>query len=89
VEVTTASEASLHFTSDINFYQGFIMCLKLTQPEFTIRQTIRKTERIPGSKHKLRKAKYRTIPVPGVTYALNKKNSELCTEMYGGKKDEL
>ena len=50
------------------------------------RQNIHKTERIPGSKHRLRKARYNTIPVPGLTYALNKKNSELCGVMY---KDEL
>jgi len=37
VDYTVATEATLHFTSDINFYQGVIMCLKLTQPEFTIR----------------------------------------------------
>ncbi|ODM98802.1 Microsomal triglyceride transfer protein large subunit [Orchesella cincta] len=86
VDYTVAAEAALHFTSDINFYDGVLMCLKLTQPEFSIRQNIHKTERIPGSKHKLRKAKYKTIPVPGITYALNKKNSQLCGVMY---KDEL
>jgi hypothetical protein len=37
VDYTVATEAALHFTSDINFYQGVIMCLKLTQPEFKIR----------------------------------------------------
>ncbi|XP_035709713.1 microsomal triglyceride transfer protein large subunit isoform X2 [Folsomia candida] len=87
VDYTIATEAALHFTSDINFYQGVIMCLKLTQPEFKIRQNIHKTERIPGSKHKLRKAKYKTIPVPGLTYALNKKNSELCGVMYKDKEE--
>ncbi|CAL8121848.1 unnamed protein product [Orchesella dallaii] len=86
VDYTVAAEAALHFTSDINFYDGVLMCLKLTQPEFSIRQNIHKTERIPGSKHRLRKAKYKTIPVPGITYALNKKNSQLCGVMY---KDEL
>ncbi|CAG7828228.1 unnamed protein product [Allacma fusca] len=86
VDYTVAAEASLHFTSDINFSDGVLMCLKLTQPEFNIRQNIHKTERIPGSKHRLRKAKYKTTPVPGITYALNKKNSQLCGVMY---KDEL
>lgn len=37
VEYTVATEAALHFTSDINFYDGVLMCLKLTQPEFAIR----------------------------------------------------
>lgn len=86
VDYTVATESALHFTSDINFYDGVLMCLKLTQPEFNIRQNIHKTERIPGSKHKLRKAKYKTTPITGITYALNKKNSQLCGVMY---KDEL
>lgn len=86
IDYTVAAESALHFTSDINFYDGVLMCLKLTQPEFIVKQNIHKTERIPGSKHKLRKAKYKTTPIQGITYALNKKNSELCGVMY---KDEL
>lgn len=40
VDYTVATEAALHFTSDINFYGGVLMCMKLTQPEFSIRYNL-------------------------------------------------
>lgn len=49
---------------------------------FIFRHNVHKTERIPGSKHKLRKSKYKAIPVPGRTYALNQKNNDLCNIIF-------
>ena len=37
VDYSTAAEAALHFISDINFYDGVLMCMKLTQPEFIVK----------------------------------------------------
>ena len=45
-------------------------------------------ERIPGSKHRLRKAKYKVIKVPGKTYALNRKNNEMCGVIFKVWMDE-
>nr|CAD7591086.1 unnamed protein product [Timema genevievae] len=48
----------------------------------SVGHNIYKVERIPGSKHRLRKSKYKTIPVPGRTYALNRKNNEMCNVIH-------
>jgi hypothetical protein len=58
-------------------------CLKLVlKIEFCCRHNVHKVERIPGSKHRLRKSKYKTYHMPGKTYALNQKNNEMCNELF-------
>lgn len=52
------------------------------------RHNIHKVERIPGSKHKLRKSKYSTVTVPGKTYALNRKNNEMCTSIFADNESQ-
>lgn len=46
------------------------------------RYYVHKSERIPGSKYKLRIGKSRTYQIPGRTYALNKKNDNMCSEIF-------
>lgn len=52
------------------------------QPNFEVVNNVRKLERIPGSNYVLRKYKKNTSPVPGKTYVMNKKNTELCNKMF-------
>nr|CAD7461843.1 unnamed protein product [Timema tahoe] len=80
VEFNLATEVKLNLVSDIDFYGNLALCLQLKQPDSVVRHNIYKVERIPGSKHRLRKSKYKTIPVPGRTYALNRKNNEMCNK---------
>lgn len=49
---------------------------------YIFRHNTFKIERIPGSKHRLRKATYRISKVPGKTHALNRKNSEMCNAIF-------
>nr|CAD7575870.1 unnamed protein product [Timema californicum] len=82
VEFNLATEVKLNLVSDIDFYGNLALCLQLKQPDSVVRHNIYKVERIPGSKHRLRKSKYKTIPVPGRTYALNRKNNEMCNVIH-------
>jgi len=43
---------------------------------------VHKIERIIGSKHRLRKSKYKSIVIPGRTYVLNQKNNEMCNAIF-------
>ncbi|KAI5713097.1 hypothetical protein M8J75_013732 [Diaphorina citri] len=84
VTYNVSTEVELSLSSDINFYNKIAMCMQLKQPDSVIRHNIHKVERIPGSKHRLRKSKYSAVTVPGKTYALNRKNNEMCTTIFGG-----
>ncbi|XP_008475489.1 microsomal triglyceride transfer protein large subunit-like isoform X1 [Diaphorina citri] len=84
VTYNVSTEVELSLSSDINFYNKIAMCMQLKQPDSVIRHNIHKVERIPGSKHRLRKSKYSSVTVPGKTYALNRKNNEMCTTIFGG-----
>ncbi|RZF39851.1 hypothetical protein LSTR_LSTR000499 [Laodelphax striatellus] len=76
------TEAKLNLESNIDFYNTIALCLQLSQPDSVIKYNVFKVERIPGSKHKLRKSKYSIISVPGKTYALNQKNNEMCNTIF-------
>uniref|UniRef100_A0A8D8QVR0 Microsomal triglyceride transfer protein large subunit n=1 Tax=Cacopsylla melanoneura TaxID=428564 RepID=A0A8D8QVR0_9HEMI len=82
VTYNISSEVELSLSSDINFYNKIAMCMQLKQPDSVIRHNIHKVERIPGSKHRLRKSKYSAVTVPGKTYALNRKNNEMCSTIF-------
>ncbi|XP_054269339.1 microsomal triacylglycerol transfer protein isoform X2 [Macrosteles quadrilineatus] len=82
VQFTLATEVRLRLASNIDFYSTIALCLQLQQPDSIIKHNVHKTERIPGSKHRLRKSKYKVIPVSGRTYALNQKNNELCNVIF-------
>ncbi|XP_018321773.1 microsomal triglyceride transfer protein large subunit [Agrilus planipennis] len=82
-EFIVSIEPKLNLETDIDFYSEAKLCMKLSQPEFIVRHNTFKIERIPGSKHRLRKVTYRKSIVPGRTYALNKKNNEMCNSISG------
>ncbi|KAF2884917.1 hypothetical protein ILUMI_21251 [Ignelater luminosus] len=80
VEFSVSLEPKLNLQTDIEFSSNVNLCMKLSQPDFMFRHNVFKIERIPGSKHRLRKVKYKKYTVPGKTYSLNKKNNEMCNE---------
>ncbi|XP_075214236.1 microsomal triacylglycerol transfer protein isoform X2 [Lycorma delicatula] len=82
VEFNLATEVKLNLISNIDFYNIIALCLQLRQPDSVLRHNIFKIERIPGSKHRLRKSKYKVLSVPGKTYALNQKNNEMCNIIF-------
>ncbi|KAF6207473.1 hypothetical protein GE061_015919 [Apolygus lucorum] len=77
-EYNIFSEPEVHLESYIEFSGEIALCLQFQQPSSTIRYNTYRIERIPGSKHKLRRSRYRNIAVPGKTYSLNAKNNEMC-----------
>ncbi|GJQ73200.1 hypothetical protein Trydic_g13582 [Trypoxylus dichotomus] len=82
VEFMTSIEPKLNLQTDIDFYSNVNLCMRLTQPDSLFRHNVYKIERIPGSKHRLRKVIYRKYTIPGKTYALNKKNSDMCNQIF-------
>ncbi|CAG9832555.1 unnamed protein product [Diabrotica balteata] len=81
-EFTASIEYRLDLQTDIDFSSGAQLCMRLTQPDTLFRHNIHKVERIPGSKHKMRISRYQKYVVPGTTYALNKKNTEMCNAIF-------
>ncbi|KAG0704324.1 Microsomal triglyceride transfer protein large subunit [Chionoecetes opilio] len=82
IEFNIGSQAQLNFMSDLEFYEDVMMCLKMVQPDTEVVNNVRKLERIPGSNYMLKKYKKRSSPVPGKTYVMNKKNTEICNKMF-------
>lgn len=82
IEFNTGSQAQLNFISDLDFYDEVMMCLKMVQPNMDIVTSVRKLERLPGTNYVLRKYKRKSSPLPGKTYLMNKKNTELCNKMF-------
>ncbi|KAJ3658869.1 hypothetical protein Zmor_010585 [Zophobas morio] len=82
VEFSASVEPRLNLKSDIDFSGNMNLCMRVTTPDSTFRHNIFKIERIPGSKHKMRIAKYKKTPIPGTTYSLNRKNNEMCSAMF-------
>ncbi|EFA08014.1 microsomal triacylglycerol transfer protein [Tribolium castaneum] len=82
IEFSASLEPKLNLKSDIDFSGNMNLCMRVTQPDSIFRHNIYKIERIPGSKHKMRIAKYKKVQVPGTTYSLNRKNNEMCSAMF-------
>ena len=80
-----------HYTDCTTYISNITVCKRMTPykvcfMELTLfwccRHNVYKVERIPGSKHRLRKTKYKVMKVPGKTYALNRKNNEMCSVIF-------
>ncbi|XP_044272344.1 microsomal triglyceride transfer protein large subunit [Tribolium madens] len=82
IEFSASIEPKLNLKSDIDFSGNMNLCMRVTQPDSIFRHNIYKIERIPGSKHKMRIAKYKKVLIPGTTYSLNRKNNEMCSAMF-------
>ncbi|XP_045138824.1 microsomal triglyceride transfer protein large subunit-like isoform X1 [Portunus trituberculatus] len=82
IEFNVGTQAQLNFMSDLEFYDDVMMCLKMVQPNTEVVNNVRKLERIPGTNYMLKKYKKRLSPVPGKTYVMNKKNTEICSKMF-------
>lgn len=84
VDFSGSLEPKLQLNADIDFSSDVMLCLRLQQPEVVFRRSVHKVERVlDGGRHKFRMAKYQKTTVPGRTYALNRKNSNMCAAMVG------
>ncbi|XP_050464692.1 microsomal triacylglycerol transfer protein isoform X3 [Cataglyphis hispanica] len=79
-EFSMAMEPKLELSTDVDFSGPVSLCMRLSQPITTVKQQIYKIERIPGSRHRLRKTRRTKIHSPGRSYKLNQKNNEMCTK---------
>lgn len=82
VEFVVAIEPKLHLESDIDFYTNVAMCIQVKQPDNVLKHNVFKIEHIPNTKHVLRKSIFKTTKFPGRTYALNRKNNEMCNVIH-------
>ncbi|KAI4502648.1 hypothetical protein M0802_002560 [Mischocyttarus mexicanus] len=81
-EFSLTMEPKLELTTDVDFSGQVSLCMRLSQPDTMIRQQVYKIERIPGSRHKLRKTRRIKLFSPGRSYLLNRKNNEMCSKVY-------
>lgn len=81
-EFTLTTEPKLELATDVDFSGPVSLCMRLTQPQSTARHHVYKIERIPGSRHKLRKTRRSRVSVPAKSYLLNRKNSEMCSKVF-------
>lgn len=75
-------EPKLELATDVDFSGPISLCMRLSQPETIVRHNIYKIERIPGSRHRLRKTKRSKIFSPARSYLLNSKNNEMCSKVF-------
>ncbi|XP_011689441.1 PREDICTED: microsomal triglyceride transfer protein large subunit isoform X2 [Wasmannia auropunctata] len=80
-EFTMAMEPKLQLSTDVDFSGPVALCMKLSQPVTTVKHQIYKIERIPGSRHRLRKTRRMKVHSPGRSYMLNQKNNEMCAKL--------
>lgn len=81
-EFTLTTEPRLELSTDLDFSGPISLCMRLTQPQSTARHHVYKVERIPGSRHKLRKTRRSRVATPAKSYLLNRKNSEMCSKVF-------
>lgn len=81
-EFSLTMEPKLELATDVDFAGPVSLCMRLTQPEMTIRHHIYKVERIPGSRHRLRKTRRIRLHSPARSYLLNQKNNEMCSKLF-------
>jgi len=79
-EFTMAMEPKLQLSTNVDFSGPVALCMRLSQPDTTVRHQVYKIERIPGSRHKLRKTRRSSVLSPGRSYKLNQKNNDMCAK---------
>ncbi|XP_029174443.1 microsomal triglyceride transfer protein isoform X2 [Nylanderia fulva] len=79
-EFSMTMEPKLELSTDVDFSGPVSLCMRLSQPITTVKQQVYKIERIPGSRHRLRKTRRMKIHSPGRSYKLNQKNNEMCAK---------
>ncbi|XP_066589474.1 microsomal triacylglycerol transfer protein [Prorops nasuta] len=75
-------EPKLELSTDVDFSGPVSLCMRLSQPETTVRHQVYKVERIPGSRHRLRKTRRSKLLSPAKSYLLNRKNNEMCSKVF-------
>lgn len=79
-EFSMAMEPKLELFTDVDFSGPVSLCMRLSQPDTTVKYQVYKIERIPGSRHRLRKTRRTKVHLPGRSYKLNQKNNEMCAK---------
>ncbi|XP_014212365.1 microsomal triglyceride transfer protein large subunit [Copidosoma floridanum] len=81
-EFTLNLEPKLELATDVDFSGPVSLCMRLAQPQTTLKHLVYKVERIPGSRHRLRKTRRMQSLSPARSYLLNSKNNEMCAKIF-------
>ncbi|XP_030757163.1 microsomal triglyceride transfer protein large subunit [Sitophilus oryzae] len=82
VEFEASVEPKLSLEIDADFSSNVKLCMRLSQPHSLLSYFTSKLESIPNTKHQIKFSRTRKREIPGVTYALNRKNSEMCNAIF-------
>ncbi|XP_072755911.1 microsomal triacylglycerol transfer protein isoform X2 [Anoplolepis gracilipes] len=80
VDFSISMEPKLKLSTNVQLSGAVALCMRLSQPITTVKQQFYKIERIPDSRHRLRKSRRTMIHSPGRSYKLNQKNNEMCAK---------
>ncbi|XP_043230751.1 microsomal triglyceride transfer protein large subunit-like isoform X1 [Amphibalanus amphitrite] len=83
IESTQALEASMAADTDMQFSDGPKTCARIGHRPLVLREVVRKQERVPGSRHRLRRVRRRSRSSGGATFNLNQRNADTCRAMFG------
>ncbi|XP_050308345.1 microsomal triacylglycerol transfer protein [Anthonomus grandis grandis] len=79
-EANTEPQLNLELDADVSGKAK--LCMRLSQPDSVFRQETVKGQSIPDTDYQSRKSVKRKMEIPGVTYAINRKNNENCAAMF-------
>ncbi|CAG9774022.1 unnamed protein product [Ceutorhynchus assimilis] len=82
LEFEGSVEPKLNLEIDADFSDNVKLCMRLSQPDSIFRHSIAKLESIPTGKYEKKFALNRKMDLPGSTYALNRKNDLMCSEIF-------
>ncbi|KAF0300671.1 Microsomal triglyceride transfer protein large subunit [Amphibalanus amphitrite] len=83
IESTQALEANMAADTDMQFSDGPKTCARIGHRPLVLREVVRKQERVPGSRHRLRRVRRRSRSSGGATFNLNQRNADTCRAMFG------
>ncbi|XP_014474918.1 PREDICTED: microsomal triglyceride transfer protein large subunit isoform X2 [Dinoponera quadriceps] len=81
-EFSMTMEPKLELSTKVDFSGQVALCMRLSQLATTVKHQVYKIERIPGSRHRLRKTRRSKSHSPGRSYLLNRKNNEMCAKAF-------
>lgn len=81
-EFTLTLEPKLELATDVDFSGPISLCMRSSQPDVFVKHNIYKVERIPGSRHRLRKTRRISSVSAAKSYLLNAKNNEMCSKIF-------
>jgi microsomal triglyceride transfer protein large subunit len=81
IKWNASTQSYIDFRSDVNFYDGVVMCLQMARPSFTFRTNVTKSESCRGFRTRYRALITRSQKINAASYPLPGRNAENCRKL--------